>query len=141
MEVPPSCPIPSLPWKPSEPTCCSSSKTWETCVPARSALSYDVAASPPVIVHNRKDPGHGPQFRLTRKIGGKTVTESFASPAAFRKAQREIAEFHRFQTLSAELVSVNEKICQLRPVEEEQPGWTSQEKKRLLRFIKRLPRK
>jgi uncharacterized protein DUF6788 len=88
-----------------------------------------------------QDPGHGPQFRLTRKIGGKTVTESFASPAAFRKAQREIAEFHRFQTLSAELVSVNEKICQLRPVEEEQPGWTSQEKKRLLRFIKRLPRK
>jgi uncharacterized protein DUF6788 len=88
-----------------------------------------------------EDPGHGPQFRLTRKIGGKTVTESFASPAAFRKAQREIEEFHRFQNLSAELVAVNEKICRLRPVEEEPQGWTPQEKKRLLRFIKRLPRK
>ena len=88
-----------------------------------------------------EDPGHGPQFRLTRKIGGKTVTESFSSPAAFRKAQREIEEFHRFQNLSTELVAVNEKICRLRPVEEEPQGWTPQEKKRLLRFIKRLPRK
>ena len=88
-----------------------------------------------------KDPGHGPQFRLTRKVEGKTVTESFSSPAAFRKAQREIEEFHRFQTLSAELVAVSDKICRLRPVEEEPQGWTSQEKKRLLRFIKRSPKK
>jgi hypothetical protein len=88
-----------------------------------------------------EDPGHGPQFRLTRKSRGKTVTESFASPAAFRKAQREIEEFHRFQNLSVELVSINEKICRLRPVEEEPPGWTAQEKKQLLRFIKRSPRK
>jgi hypothetical protein len=88
-----------------------------------------------------QDPGHGPQFRLTRKIEGKTATESFASPAAFRKAQREIEEFHRFQNLSAELVSVNEKICRLRPLEEEPQGWTTQEKKRLLRFIKKSPRK
>lgn len=88
-----------------------------------------------------KDPGHGPQFRLTRKVEGKTVTESFSSPAAFRKAQREIEEFHRFQNLSAGLVAVNDKICRLRPVEEEPQGWTSQEKKRLLRFIKRSPRK
>jgi hypothetical protein len=69
------------------------------------------------------------------------VTESFSSPAAFRKAQREIEEFHRFQNLSAELVTVNDKICRLRPVEEEPQGWTSQEKKRLLRFIKRSPKK
>ena len=88
-----------------------------------------------------KDPGHGPQFRLTRKVEGKTVTESFSSPSAFHKARREIEEFHRFQNLSAGLVAVNDKICRLRPVEEEPQGWTSQEKKRLLRFIKRSPRK
>src|ERR1035441_8677039 len=33
------------------------------------------------------DPGHDPQIRLTRKIDGKTVAESFPSPAAWRKAQ------------------------------------------------------
>ena len=80
-------------------------------------------------------------FRLTRKVDGKTVTESFSTPAAFRKAQREVTEFHRFQTLSADLLAVNEKICRLRPVEPERGGWTPQEKKRLLRSIRRSPEK
>ena len=52
------------------------------------------------------DPGHDPQFRLTRRLAGKTVTESFPNPAAFRKAQEEVAEFRRFQKLSAELVTL-----------------------------------
>src|SRR5450759_3669874 len=30
------------------------------------------------------DPGHDPQIRLTRKVDGKTVAESFPSPAAWR---------------------------------------------------------
>ena len=67
--------------------------------------------------HQPGHPGHGPNLRLTRKVQGKTVTETFAHPAALRKAQREVAGFHRFQALSQDLVEVNEKICQLRPVE------------------------
>jgi hypothetical protein len=35
------------------------------------------------------------------------------------------------------LVSINEKICHLRPVER-RGGWTEQEKKRLLQSIGRL---
>src|SRR5260370_41342894 len=62
------------------------------------------------------DPGHDPQFRLTRRESGKSVTESFPNPAALRKAQQEDAEFHRFQELGEDLVSVNAKICALRPV-------------------------
>ena len=79
--------------------------------------------------HCRKDgdPGHGPFYRLTRKISGKTVTETFASPAALQKARAEVAEFHRFRELSQSLVEVNEKICQARPVED---TLTQQEKKR-----------
>jgi hypothetical protein len=65
----------------------------------------------------RGDPGHGPHFRLTRRVAGKTTTETFNSPAALRKAQQEVAEFHRFQKLSGEVVEVSEKICALRPVE------------------------
>jgi Family of unknown function (DUF6788) len=85
--------------------------------------------------HN--DSGHDPQFRLTRRVAGKTVTESFPNPTALRKAQQEVAEFHRFQKLSQDLVTLNEKICRLRPVEQRQGGWTDQEKKRLLRSIRR----
>jgi hypothetical protein len=84
------------------------------------------------------DPGHDPQFRLTRKVAGKSVTESFSHPAALRKAQHEVAEFHRFQKLSEDLVGVNEKICALRPVDSQVGGWTPQEKKRLLQSIRKL---
>ena len=83
------------------------------------------------------DPGHDPQIRLTRKVNGKTVAESFPSPSAWRKAQAEIDEYHRFQKLSAELIAVNEKICQHRPLESDSGAWTPQEKKRLLRSMRR----
>ncbi len=83
------------------------------------------------------DPGHAPQFRLTRRVAGKTVTETFPNPAALRKAQREIAEFHRFQKLSEKLVRINERICHLRPGEQQRGGWTEQEKKRLRQSIRR----
>jgi uncharacterized protein DUF6788 len=85
------------------------------------------------------DPGHDPQIRLTRKVEGKTVAESFPSPAAWRKAQTEIDEYHRFQRISGELIEVNEKICRCRSVESEGSRWTAEEKKRLLRSMKRSP--
>jgi len=86
--------------------------------------------------HQPGQPGHGPNFRLTRKVQGKTVTETFSSPAALRKAEREVAEFHRFQALSGSLIEVNEKICQLRPVEGE-GALNAQEKKRRKRSGRR----
>jgi uncharacterized protein DUF6788 len=83
------------------------------------------------------DPGHDPQFRLTRRVAGKTVTETFPNPKALRKAQQEVAEFHRFRQLAEDLVDLNEKICTLRPVEQKRGGWTDQEKKRLLQSIRK----
>src|SRR5215468_1564078 len=74
------------------------------------------------------DPGHGPTLRLTYKVQGKTISEALPTPASVRKAEREIAEFRKFQELSRSFLDVNEKICRLRPVEE-QP-LSAQEKKR-----------
>jgi hypothetical protein len=84
------------------------------------------------------DPGHDPQMRLTRRVAGKTITETFPNPGALRKAQQEVSEFHRFQKLSEDLVGINEKICTLRPVEQQRGGWTEREKKRRLQSIRRL---
>jgi hypothetical protein len=78
--------------------------------------------------HRAGDPGHGPYYRLTRKVEGKTVTETFSSAASLTKAQREVAECQRFWELGDQLLEVNEQICQLRPVEETTPS--AQEKKR-----------
>ena len=85
------------------------------------------------------DPGHNPQLRLTRTVNGKTVAESFASAAAFRKARAEISEYQRFQSLCAELVEINQRTCRLRPAERQPEGWSAEEKKRLLRSIRKSP--
>jgi len=77
--------------------------------------------------HQKDDPGHGPFYRLTRKVDGKTVTETFSTPAALHKTQNEVAEYHRFRELTRDLLEVNEKICRARPVQE---ALTPEEKKR-----------
>ena len=78
--------------------------------------------------HRAGDPGHGPYFRLTRKVQGKTVTTTFSTPASLAKAQREVAECQRFRELRDQLLDVNEQICALRPVEVTAPS--ALEKKR-----------
>lgn len=88
--------------------------------------------------HQPDDPGHGPFYRLTRKVNGKSVTETFSTPTALRKAQQEVEEFHRFRQFSHDLLEVNERICKLRPVED---TLTAQEKKRQKRSNKKSPKK
>jgi hypothetical protein len=78
--------------------------------------------------HKAGESGHGPNFRLTYKVDGKTISESLPTPAAIRKAEQEVAEFRKFQKLSREFVETNAEICRLRPAEEEPQ--TDQEKKR-----------
>ena len=89
--------------------------------------------------HRPGEPAHGPYSRLTRKENGKTVTETFASTATLRKAQREVDAYHRFRELSRTLLAVNEQICCLRPVEEK--AGTEQEKKRRPRSSRKSRKK
>jgi hypothetical protein len=84
--------------------------------------------------HGRDDPGHRPHPRLTYKVNGKTVTESFATPAEQRKAEREIEAFRRYRQLERSFVEVNEKICRARPMEQ---TLTAQEKKQPKRSRRR----
>ena len=86
--------------------------------------------------HQPGQPSHGPNYRLTRKVNGKTVSESFSSPAQLRKAQREVEAFHRFRELSQQLLEVNEKICRARSVDD---TLSPQEKKRPKRSSKKSP--
>jgi hypothetical protein len=86
--------------------------------------------------HQPGNPVHGPNPRLTYKDQGKTVTESLPTPAAQKKAEREIAEFRHFEQLVRAFIGVNAKICRARSVEEEP---SSQEKKRQPRPAKKPP--
>ena len=78
--------------------------------------------------HQPGQPGHGPNFRLTYKVNGKSISESLPTPAAIHKAEREVTEFRKFRQLSREFVQTNTEICRSRSAEAEPQ--TEQEKKR-----------
>ena len=59
--------------------------------------------------------GHGPQWNLTRRIGGKTVNVHLKPGPELEKVQREVAEHQRFADLVEEVSQVNEAICAARP--------------------------
>ena len=60
--------------------------------------------------------GHGPQYNLTRRVGGKTVNTHLKPGPELEKAQREVAEHQRFLELVEEVTVVSEAICAARPV-------------------------
>jgi hypothetical protein len=61
-------------------------------------------------------PGHGPQWNLTRKAGGRTRTVHLRPGPELDKARREVAEYERFRDLAGQVTEVNEAICAARPV-------------------------
>ena len=60
--------------------------------------------------------GHGPQWNLTRRVGGKTVNVHLKPGPELEKARREVAEHQRFADLVEEVIQVSEAICAARPV-------------------------
>ena len=105
--------------------------------PGSITSAYRTCGNPACHCAKPNDPRHGPHFQLTQKIDGKTVTQNLPSQATVRKAESEIAEYRKFQTLTGKLVDVNRKICRLRPVE--QTEQTAQEKKRRKPSKRKLP--
>ena len=61
-------------------------------------------------------PGHGPQYNLTRWVGGKTVNVRVRPGPELDKVRREVAAWQRFQVLAEQVAAVNEAICAARPV-------------------------
>lgn len=59
--------------------------------------------------------GHGPQWNLTRRIGGKTVNVHLKPGPGLDKVRREVAEHQRFADLVEEVSQVSEAICAARP--------------------------
>jgi hypothetical protein len=63
-------------------------------------------------------PGHGPQHLWNTTIKGKSYAKSLKLGPEMEKYINEIAHHHRFLKLCEEIVVVNERICELRPVPE-----------------------
>src|SRR4030065_1956779 len=62
--------------------------------------------------------GHGPQYLWNTTIKGKSYAKNLKLGPELQKYSEEIARCHHFLTMCDELVEINERICDLRPVSE-----------------------
>lgn len=63
-------------------------------------------------------PGHGPQHLWNTTIKGKSYAKSVKLGPQMQKYLEEIANHQRYVKLCEEIVLINERICDLRPVPE-----------------------
>lgn len=61
-------------------------------------------------------PGHGPQYNLSRSVGGRTVTWHLKPGPELDKVTAEVAEYERFRALVGQVTEINEEICEARPL-------------------------
>ena len=62
--------------------------------------------------------GHGPQYLWSATIKGKSYAKNLKLGPEMQKYEEETAQHRRFVQLCDEIVRVNERICDLRPVPE-----------------------
>jgi hypothetical protein len=53
---------------------------------------------------------------LTRSVDGKTEAKQLHPGPELEKVTREVANYRRFVAISEQIVEVNERICEARPV-------------------------
>jgi hypothetical protein len=94
----------------------------------------------PCCCEGAEHPGHGPYHSLTYKTGGKTLTRHLAPGSVLDKARREIAAFRKFERLVAELVAVNQIICEVRPADDAESVERRGLKKKSLKSSKKKSR-
>ena len=61
-------------------------------------------------------PGHGPQYLWSATIKGKSYARNLKLGPEMQKYEEETARHRRFVKLCDEIVQINERICDLRPV-------------------------
>lgn len=61
-------------------------------------------------------PGHGPQYLWNVSSDGRTQARNLPLGPELEKVEREVDQYREFVRLSQELIEVNDRICQLRPV-------------------------
>jgi hypothetical protein len=87
-------------------------------------------------------PGHGPQYLWNTTIKGKSYAKNLKLGPELQKYMEETGNYRNFLNLSKELVQVNERICELRPVREIEDRKESEElKKKLLEVFRKRFRK
>lgn len=59
----------------------------------------------------RDSEGHGPNWSLTRRVDGKTVTQVIPPGSSVERTKEHLAEYKRFRQLVGKLIEVSERLC------------------------------
>jgi hypothetical protein len=88
-------------------------------------------------------PGHGPQYLWSATIQGKSYAKNLKLGPQMQKYEEETARHRRFVEVCEEIVGINERICDLRPVPQAKDDQELAELKKKLqrRFAKKYRRK
>jgi len=88
-------------------------------------------------------PGHGPQYLWSATIKGKSYAKNIKLGPEMQKYEEETARHRRFVEICEEIVRINERICDLRPVPEvkDDKELVALKKKLRERFMKKYKRK
>jgi hypothetical protein len=82
-------------------------------------------------------PGHGPQYLWNTTVKGKSYAKNLKMGPELHKYMEEIANCKRFLKLYDELVRLNEKICDLRPIPKIEDKNEAEELKKKLQMLLR----
>ena len=87
-------------------------------------------------------PGHGPQYLWSTTIKGKSYAKNLRLGPELKKYMDETENYRNFLRLCDEIVQLNEKICDLRPVSEIEDSNEAEDlKKKLQMHFKKKYRK
>jgi hypothetical protein len=102
------------------------------------SVNYRKCGKKNCICTKPEHPGHGPQYLWNTTIKGKSYARNVKLGPELEKYMEEIANYRTFLGICDEIVKVNEKICDLRPIAEIKDQNEAQElKKKLEKLLKR----
>jgi hypothetical protein len=79
------------------------------------SVNYRRCGKPNCACADPDHPGHGPRFLWTRSAGRRKTLGRQLAAEEVAKVRAEIARHVEFEEISAQIVEVNERICEARP--------------------------
>lgn len=75
-------------------------------------------------------PGHGPQYLLMTKVGGRSRARNLRAGAEVERVKEQLGNHQRFRQIIQQIVEVNEGICEERASEDQGEAGTRREVKK-----------
>jgi len=106
-------------------------------------VNYRKCGKPNCACAQAGHPGHGPQYLWSATIQGKSYAKNLKLGPQMQKYEEETERHRRFVEVCEEIVRINERICDLRPIPQAKDDQELAELKKKLqrRFAKKYRRK